>query len=108
MRRPNGHHELVAVNADRRESDFDVIPPETLALWQNTGQGVGRASARPPSAEAGGFLVVRDDGGAGAGGRGIVVGQPALGGGERGRRICAGNRRRRDFGRRRGASRVDR
>jgi len=39
VRRPNRHNELVAVNPDRRESDFDVIPAETLALWQNTGQG---------------------------------------------------------------------
>jgi hypothetical protein len=39
IRRPNRHSELVAVNPDRRESDFTVIPRETLALWQNTGQG---------------------------------------------------------------------
>ena len=42
VRRPNHHNDLVAVNPDRRESDFDVIPPETLALWENTGQ-VSRA-----------------------------------------------------------------
>lgn len=35
--RGNGRHELVAVNADRKESDLDLIPQETLALWQNTG-----------------------------------------------------------------------
>jgi hypothetical protein len=45
VRRPNRHNELVAVNPDRRESDFDVIPPETLALWQNTGQGSRAHSA---------------------------------------------------------------
>jgi hypothetical protein len=39
VKRPNGRHELVAVNADRRESDLDVISPDTLALWQNTSQG---------------------------------------------------------------------
>jgi hypothetical protein len=39
IRRPNHHNELVAVNPDRRESDFTVIARETLALWQNTGQG---------------------------------------------------------------------
>ncbi|HTM47965.1 MAG TPA: BatA domain-containing protein [Bryobacteraceae bacterium] len=39
VRRPSGRHELVAVNADRRESDLDVLPAETLTLWQNTGQG---------------------------------------------------------------------
>ncbi|HKX00725.1 MAG TPA: BatA domain-containing protein [Bryobacteraceae bacterium] len=39
VRRPNHRNELVAVNPDRHESDFNVIPPETLALWENTGQG---------------------------------------------------------------------
>ena len=38
VRRPNGRHELVAVNADRRESDLDVLPAETLAIWENTSQ----------------------------------------------------------------------
>lgn len=41
----NGRHDLAAVNADRHESDLDIIPAETLALWQNT--------AKPASAEAG-------------------------------------------------------
>lgn len=45
VRRPSGRHELVAVNADRRESDLDVLPAETLALWQNTGQGTTNAEA---------------------------------------------------------------
>jgi hypothetical protein len=40
IRRGNGQQDLVAVNADRRESDFEVIPKETLSLWQNTGEGV--------------------------------------------------------------------
>ena len=44
VRRPSGRHELVAVNADRRESDLDVLPAETLALWQNTGQGAANAA----------------------------------------------------------------
>jgi len=39
VHRPDGRKELVAVNADRRESDFETIPAETLALWQNTGSG---------------------------------------------------------------------
>ncbi|MGH9719696.1 MAG: BatA domain-containing protein [Bryobacteraceae bacterium] len=39
IRRPNGRHELVAVNPDRRESDLDLLPADTLGLWQNTGQG---------------------------------------------------------------------
>jgi hypothetical protein len=44
VRRPTGRHELVAVNADRRESDLDVLPAETLTLWQNTGQGAVNAA----------------------------------------------------------------
>jgi len=44
VRRPEGRTELVAVNADRRESDFEAIPPETLALWQNTGSGAAGQS----------------------------------------------------------------
>ena len=39
VRRANGRHELIAVHADRRESDLTVIPKETLALWQNMGMG---------------------------------------------------------------------
>ena len=50
VRRPNGRDELVAVNPDRHESDLEVIPAETLSLWQNTGQG-GRGA--PGSAESG-------------------------------------------------------
>jgi hypothetical protein len=37
--RSTGRRELVAVNPDRRESDLEVVSAETLALWQNTGQG---------------------------------------------------------------------
>jgi hypothetical protein len=39
IRRPNRADELVAVNADRHESDLAPAPAETLALWQNTAQG---------------------------------------------------------------------
>ncbi|MDQ6666013.1 MAG: polysaccharide deacetylase, partial [Acidobacteriota bacterium] len=38
IRRPNGRHELAAVNPDRRESDFAIVPAETLQLWENTGK----------------------------------------------------------------------
>lgn len=38
VRRPNDRNEMVAVNADRRESDLAVMNPETITLWQNTGQ----------------------------------------------------------------------
>jgi hypothetical protein len=37
IRRDNGREELAAVNPDRRESDFTVLPAETLVLWKNTG-----------------------------------------------------------------------
>jgi len=50
VRRPNGHNELAAVNPDRHESDFTVIAPEPLALWQNTGHG-----SRAPAAGGGGL-----------------------------------------------------
>jgi len=39
IHRPNRADELVAVNADRRESDLTPAPAETLTLWQNTAQG---------------------------------------------------------------------
>jgi hypothetical protein len=39
IHRANGREELVAVHADRRESDLTPIPQETLVLWQNTGLG---------------------------------------------------------------------
>ena len=38
VRRPNGQHELIAVHADRRESELETVPKETLALWQSTGK----------------------------------------------------------------------
>ncbi len=38
IHRPSGP-EVVAVNADRHESDLTPAPQETLALWQNTAQG---------------------------------------------------------------------
>jgi hypothetical protein len=54
IRRPSRHNELIAVNPDRRESDLGVIPPETLGLWQNTGQvsnvqgsGSGESERKP-------------------------------------------------------------
>ena len=34
MRLANGRHEIIGVNADRRESDLDVIPQDVLALWR--------------------------------------------------------------------------
>jgi hypothetical protein len=45
IRRPNGRNELVAVNADRRESDLTPATPDTLSLWQNTANGTAEAEA---------------------------------------------------------------
>jgi hypothetical protein len=39
IRRPNGRNELVAVNADRRESELTPVSQDNLSLWQNTAQG---------------------------------------------------------------------
>jgi hypothetical protein len=49
IRRPNGRNELVAVNADRHESDLTLVPQETLTLWQNTASGPsGSGGGTPP------------------------------------------------------------
>lgn len=37
VNRANERHELVAVNADRKESDLETASKETMALWQGTG-----------------------------------------------------------------------
>jgi hypothetical protein len=39
LHRANGKQELVAVNADRRESDLEGMGADTLSLWQKTGEG---------------------------------------------------------------------
>jgi hypothetical protein len=45
IRRTNGREDLIAVHADRRESDLAVMPPETLELWRGTGKGSSSADA---------------------------------------------------------------
>ena len=45
IHRANGRQEMVAVHADRRESDLTPIPQETLDLWRNTGTGAQNAAA---------------------------------------------------------------
>ncbi len=45
IRRPNGRNELVAVNADRHESDLTPLTKESLTLWQNTATGTADAGA---------------------------------------------------------------
>jgi hypothetical protein len=47
----NGRHSLMAVHTDRRESDFTVIPKETLDLWGATGGA--QTSNNGPSAHEG-------------------------------------------------------
>lgn len=53
IRRTNGRVEMVAVHADRRESDMTQAPKDTLELWHNTGNGPetvstsGEAAAQP-------------------------------------------------------------
>jgi hypothetical protein len=51
VKRPNGRHELVAVNPDHHESDLELIPAETLTLWQNTAQGRHEAASGGEGAE---------------------------------------------------------
>jgi hypothetical protein len=49
--RANGRHELVAVNADRKESDLEPAPEETLALWQGSEQQQKAAAAEQAEQE---------------------------------------------------------
>jgi hypothetical protein len=45
VQRADGRRLLMAVHADRRESDLTPIPDETLALWRNTGDAAAAAPA---------------------------------------------------------------
>ena len=48
----NGRHDVIGVNPDRRESNLEVIPEETLALWRgNAGAGEAAQSAAGSAAE---------------------------------------------------------
>ena len=49
IRRANGREELASVNADRRESDFALVPAETLVLWKNTGIAPASGQSGPGS-----------------------------------------------------------
>jgi hypothetical protein len=51
IRRPNGRNELVAVNADRHESDLTPATQETLSLWQNTANGASAAGGATSQSE---------------------------------------------------------
>ncbi len=39
LKRPSGRQELIAVHADRRESNLERIPADAAVLWQKTGEG---------------------------------------------------------------------
>jgi Aerotolerance regulator N-terminal/von Willebrand factor type A domain len=52
IHRANGRQEMVAVHADRRESDLTPLPEETLALWKNTGLGPDVPSGDGSAADA--------------------------------------------------------
>jgi len=52
IHRANGRAEMVAVHADRLESDMTQIPQETLDLWRNTGRGPDTNEANPDAAGA--------------------------------------------------------
>ncbi|MCU1258424.1 MAG: conserved hypothetical rane protein [Bryobacterales bacterium] len=47
VRRPSGTRELAAVNPDRKESNLETIPTETLQLWENTGEPASRPGGSP-------------------------------------------------------------
>jgi len=50
VRRPNGTRELAAVNPDRKESNLEPMPEETVQLWQNTGAVSGKAASQTAGA----------------------------------------------------------
>jgi hypothetical protein len=45
IRRGNGRTSMVAVNADRRESDFARMEDETLSIWKMTGEAAEQRNA---------------------------------------------------------------
>lgn len=50
LRRASNRNEMIAVNADRRESDLAPVPQETLALWENTAEGKTEAALEEDAA----------------------------------------------------------
>jgi hypothetical protein len=45
IRRANGREEMIAVNPDRRESDFTLVTQDAVNLWKNTGVGSGSGTS---------------------------------------------------------------
>jgi len=52
IHRPNHRDEMVAVHADRLESDLAPMPPDNLELWRNTGRNTPSVSASADEAQA--------------------------------------------------------
>jgi hypothetical protein len=49
----NGRQDVIGVNADRRESDLDVMPNDVLALWRgNSNPGSQQASGEEVQKQA--------------------------------------------------------
>ncbi len=53
VQRANGRRTLMAVHADRRESDLTTVSDETLTLWRNTGNTAAEANSRNGGAQTG-------------------------------------------------------
>ncbi len=55
VRRANGRHEMIAVNADRRESDLATLPAETVQIWTASGSTGTAAKLEAGSSAGAGF-----------------------------------------------------
>jgi hypothetical protein len=51
LRLANGREDLVGVNADRRESDLDMIPKDVLALWTGNTSGTAQEASTTTAPE---------------------------------------------------------
>jgi hypothetical protein len=59
IQRSGSQRQLMAVHADRRESDLRKVPNDTLELWRNTGSATVEAKAGAPSTETRPFSLWR-------------------------------------------------
>ncbi len=59
IQRSGGQRQLIAVHADRRESDLRKVPNDTLELWRNTGSTTVEAKTGAPSTETRPFSLWR-------------------------------------------------
>ena len=51
IRRAQGRQSMVAVNAPRLESNLAMVPPETLALWENKGKADAATGAQAAASD---------------------------------------------------------